>query len=242
VRPVVYDEAILTSRIRYGDADCIIRLFCKERGRIAAFVKNGMLPSKRRGGLLQVPSRARVGLVHSPHSEFYRLNEIDIASYICGFGDSLRGLGWAAYVTELVEAFFAEGETALEFFEVVDQVLQAIASGRTKPEVLRAFELKLLAYVGHLPDLTEAVDCPSQRVAAYDPASGHLLAIAEAGTVPFDEESRLAALELVSAPMTDVPEFNEHVLRQIAKIFVFRLREQKKGPLKSVEFLRELGV
>src|SRR5688572_13274367 len=98
-----YDEAILTSRIRYGDADCIVRLFCKERGRISAFVKNGMLSSKRRGGILQVPSRARVGLTCKPHSDLYRLTEIDMAAYVIGFGDSLRALGWAAYVSELVE-------------------------------------------------------------------------------------------------------------------------------------------
>jgi len=161
---------------------------------------------------------------------------------VIGFGDSLRGLGWAAYVTELVEAFFAEGEKAGEFFEVVDQTLQMIAKGATRPELLRSFELKLLAYVGHLPDLTEAVDYPLQRVAAYDPASGHLLAIAEAGTVEFSEESRLSALELLQASMSQVPSFNDQILRQVAKIFACRLREQKTGPLKSVEFLRELGV
>lgn len=240
--PVVYDEAILTSRIRYGDADCIIRLFCRQRGRISAFVKNGMLASKRRGGHLQVPSRARVGLVANAHSDLYRLSEIDMAAYVIGFGNSLRALGWAAYVAELVETFFAEGDAPGDFFDVVDAVFLAIASGNTRPEVLRSFELKLLAHVGHLPDLTQAVDYPLQRVAAYDPVSGHLLAMAESGSVVFDEEARVAAMTLLNEPIANVTSYGESTLRQIAKIFAFRLREQKKGPLKSVEFLRELGV
>lgn len=241
-RPLSYDEAVLTSRIRYGDADCIVRLFCKERGRVSAFVKNGMLPSKKRGGLLQVPSRARVGLSQNPHSDLYRLVEIDMAAYVIGFGDSLRALGWAAYVAEVIETFFAEGESAPDFFEIVDETLQMIASGNTRAELLRAFELKLLTYVGHLPDFTEAVDNPLQSVAAYDPASGHLLAVAEAGTVAFDESARVSALALLHAPMKNVPSLDVEVLRQIARIFACRLREHKKGPLKSVEFLRELGV
>lgn len=241
-RPLVYDEAIVTSRIRYGDADCIIRLFCKERGRISAFVKNGMMPSKQRGGLLQVPSRARVGLSSHPTSELYRLVEIDLASYVIGFGHSLRALGWAAYVAELLEAFFAENDAPGDFFDVVDEVFREIAAGRTKPELLRAFEIKLLSHVGHLPDLLEAVDYPLQKVAAYDPASGHLLAVAEPGSVAFDEDARQAALMLLTTPITSVPGLAESTLRQIARIFGFRLREQKKGPLKSVEFLRELGV
>ena len=242
MRPLFYDEAILTSRVRYGDADCIVRLFCKERGRIAAFIKNGMVPSKRRGGPLQVPSRARVGLSQNPHSDLYRLAEIDMASYVIGFGDSLRALGWAAYVAELLETFFVEGESAPEFFDTVDEVLRAIAMGHTKAELLRSFELKLLAYVGHLPDFKEAVDYPLQRVAAYDPASGHLLAMSEAGTVAFDEDARVSALALLHAPIANVPSQSVEALRQIAKIFAFRLREHKKGTLKSVEFLRELGV
>lgn len=227
----MYDEAILTSRIRYGDADCILRLFCKERGRVTAFVKNGMKPSKRRS-ILQVPSKAKVGLVANPHSDLYRLAELDIASYTLGFGDSLRALGWAAYVAELIEAFFAEGEPADEFFDVVDGVFREIAKGNTRAELLRSFELKLLAFVGHLPDFKERVDNPLQRV-AYDPASA---------TVVCDEEARLSALVLLEAPIADIPTQSAQVLRQIAKIFSFRLREQTKGPLKSVEFLRELGV
>jgi recombinational DNA repair protein (RecF pathway) len=125
---------------------------------------------------------------------------------------------------------------------VVDDVFRAIAKGHTRPELLRAFELKLLAYVGHLPDLKEAVDYPLQKVAAYDPASGHLLATAEFGTVAFDEDARVSALALLNAPIADVPSQDAQTLRQIAKIFSFRLHEQKKGPLKSVEFLKELGV
>lgn len=242
MRPVLYDEAIVTSRVRYGDADCIIRLFCKEQGRVCAFVKNGLKPSKRRGGILQVPSRARVGLIANPHSDLYRLSELDMAAYVLGFGDSLRALGWAAYVAELIETFFAEGEALPDFFDIADETFKQIAKGHTRPEVLRAFELKLLAYVGHLPDFKEAVDNPLQRVAAYDPASGHLLALAEPGSVAFDEEARVAALTLLEADMADVPSQSEQVLRQIARIFAFRLREHKKGPLKSVEFLRELGV
>ena len=170
-RPVIYDEAIVTSRVRYGEADCIVRLFCKERGRLSAFFKNGMLPDKRRGGLLQVPSRARVGMTPHPHSDLFRLTEIDMAAYVVGFGYSLRALGWAAYVAELLEVFFAEGDESVGFFDVVDEVFREIAAGRTRAELLRAFEIKLLAHVGHLPDLQEAVDCPLQKVAAYDPAS-----------------------------------------------------------------------
>lgn len=240
--PVVYDEAILTSQVRYSDSDCIIRLFCKERGRVSVFVKNGMMASKRRGGRIQVPSRAKVGLVHNPRSDLFRLSEIDVAAYVIGFGDSLRALGWAAYVAELIEIFFAESDSPGDFFSVVDEVYMAIASGNTRAEVLRAFELKLLSHVGHLPDLTEAVDYPSQKVTAYHPGSGHLLALAEPGSVAFGEDARLAAVMLLNEPIAGVSTHTESTLRQISKIFAFRLREQRKGPLKSIEFLRELGV
>lgn len=240
-RPVIYDEAILTSRIRYGEADCIVRLFCKEQGRLSAFIKNGLLPSKKRGGQIQVPSRARVALTRQPHSDLYRLSEVDVASFVMGFGHSMRAFGWAAYVAELLEAFFVEGEACGDFFGVADDTLRAIAGGDTRSEVLRAFELKLLAEVGHLPDLSEAVDC-SQKVAAYDPASGHFLAMAEPGSVAFDDEARQTALALLEAPIAAAPNFDASQLRQISKIFAYRLREQKKGPLKSVAFLRELGV
>jgi DNA repair protein RecO len=241
-RPLEYDEAIVTSLVRYGEADCIARLFCRERGRLVAFCRGGLKPSARRGGILQAPARAHVGLQIRPNSDLASLMQIDLAAHTLLLSSQLRSFGLASYVAEVVELFIPEHEPAFEVFDLLDTMLKEFSVQNTGPAILRAFELKLLAYCGYLPDLTDVVDCPGKSVMAYDSINGHLLASWQPGLVAFDESARQAALSLLCEPLESVQSHSEPVLRMVAQIFYGRLRQHSKGPLRSVEFLKSVGV
>ena len=95
-RPLDYDEAIITSMVRYGEADCIVRLFCAKKGSISAFVKNGLKSSKTRGSIIQAPARAYIGTSCKPNVTLHRLVQVDIASLNFLLSGNLRMWGFAA--------------------------------------------------------------------------------------------------------------------------------------------------
>ena len=221
-RPLCHDEAIIMSFVRYGEADCIVRLFCKEKGRLSAFAKNGLKPSKQRGSVVQAPARAQVGLIMRPQANLSQLVLLDIASHVFSLSDNLRFWGWACYAVEIVELFIPEHEPAPHVFEWLDILLHSFSKGQGSASTLRAFELKLLAHCGYLPDLSDVV---------------------ESIELPqWNESANKAALGLLMSPMDAVPDYDEPTLRIVAGIFLNQLRSHRKGPLRSVEFLKSMGV
>lgn len=218
-RPLEYDEAIITSMVRYGEADCIVRLFCAQKGSVGAFVKNGLRSSKTRGSIIQAPARAYVGTFSKPNVNLHRLVQVEIASATFLLSNNLRMWGFAAYIAELIELFLPIEEPAEAVFKWADNLFTIFAQGLGTASQLRAFELKLLNHCGYLPDLTSAV----HKVAS-------------------DESVRQAALCLLNCSLNESPEYDELLLRQVAAIFFNHLRSFHKGPLRSVDFLKSLEL
>lgn len=211
------DEAFVTSFIRYGDADCIVRLFCREQGRVSAFYKNGMKSSTKRGSAIQAPAKARVDIQSRNNSDLYRLVEIDIAAQTYAWARSLRTLGFTSYLLEITELFLPEHEAAQQLFDALTAALTRLANENPSATVLRAYEIKLLSYCGYLPDLNEAVE-------------------------GLDELALAAARNFCESDLENLPEVDEAILRNIARLFVQQLREHARQPLSSVEFLKNVGV
>ncbi len=223
-RPLEYDEAFVTSLVRYGEADCIARLFCKKKGRLSAFVKNGLKPSRTRGGMMQAPMLAKVGLAISPNRDLARLGQIDVDPMSYAVAGHLQQWGWACYLTEIVEIFVPENDAAEQIFDCYKQAFALLAKGQGTPALLRALELKILHHSGYLPDLSGPVDSATDVC------------------VPFDEPARLAALSLFEADLDALPAVEMATLRVVAQIFWYRLKQLSHRPLRSVQFLKSIGV
>ncbi len=241
-QPVEYDEAIITSMVRFGDADCIVRLFCKNKGRISAFVKNGLKPSKTRGGVMQAPAKATVGLYAKPNSDLFQLTHVDVASHTYSLASNLRGFGLACYLAEISEIFIAEYEQSSDIYCLLDEAYLLLAKNHTGPCLLRAFELKLLALCGYLPELSYSADFPEKAPTVFDPVSGHLLAEGNGNQIPFSVHAQQAAILLAMSPLASLPQIDMDSLRMVGRIFSSRLRQVRSTPLKSIAFLKSVGV
>lgn len=240
MRPLpVFDDAVVTSLVPYGEADVVVRLFTRGRGRVGAFAKGAKRSSKRFSGLT-APARARVGLVERGASDLLGLEELDVDPTLFSLSADPKALGFAAYVVELVERLVPAGVPVPDLWALVDDALGALAARGPDARVLRAFELQLLADAGYLPDLLAAADDPQAPVVAFDPTRSHLLAHAGPETVPFDEAARRAARALLAAPVGSPPDVDDAALRMVGRLFAAHLKRHVDQPLKSVAFLRSL--
>jgi DNA repair protein RecO len=233
------DDVVVCGVIPYGDADCVVRLLGRERGRFSAFAR-GARASKRRFPGLMAPALGRA-IVKSRRGDMLDLVEIDVDSRLMALASDLKAWGFAGYVVELVERFVPEGAPVPDFFAVVEDTLLGLARHGGRAAILRAFELHLLDELGVLPDLGDVTDDPGLPVVAYDPLRGHLLAHEGPGAVPFSDDARQAAMFLLGSDADDAVALpvDDAVLREASQLFAHWLRRQGVA-LRSLEVLRAL--
>lgn len=232
-KPIRYDDALITSIVRFGESDCIVRLFTKNGGRIAVFFKRG-LAMKKGAGSVQALLFSRVGLIEHPQ-KLARLvsSDIDPLNIIpC----SLRVFAYRAYLAELIEKMLPEAERAPDIFDVTKDAYAALLAQGAKPAILRAFELKLLNYCGYLPEF------PSDKgeTIGFDPLSQRFTEVVEEGHYDFSPEAIKLAQSMLIAKVGSI-NYEGSELMMIGRIFHNRLRLMGLGPLKSVDFLKQLS-
>lgn len=232
-------DGVVCGVIPYADADCVVRMLGRERGRFSAFAR-GARASKRRFPGLMAPALGHA-IVKRRHGDMLDLVEIDVDSQLMALASDLKAWSFAGYVVELVERFVPEGAPVPGSFAVVKDTLLWLASHGGRAAILRAFELRLLDELGVLPDLGDATDDPSLPVVAYDPQRGHLLAHEAPGAVPFSEDARQAAMFLLGSDADDALALlvDDAVMREASQLFAHWLRRQGVA-LRSVEVLRAL--
>lgn len=217
------DLVVVTAVVPYGEADAVVRLLARGRGRVAAFAR-GALRSRRRFPGLSAPALGRAAIAPRARAELLELRELDLDPALLPLAVELRALAHAAYLAELVERLLPEAEPAPEIFDLVSSAMRRLAEAGPSSRLLRAVELKLLFHLGYLPDLSDP---------AVDVASG----------VELPEDARLAALALVQAPNLEaLPDVPDALLRPVSRLFAAHLRRQGGGPLKSVQFLASLDA
>lgn len=168
-------DALVLRTINLREADLLIVLFSREYGKLRVMAHGARKPTSRKRGFVQPFCCSRF-LLHKGR-------EIDSVSQCEGlelFPDlpkNLRTLGYASYLADLVENLTAEGEANESVFLLLLQALRLLAGGDA--EILtRAFETRLVSFLGYRPVLQQCVNCSCRPVGAqvgFSAAAGGVL-------------------------------------------------------------------
>lgn len=157
---------MITSLVRYGEADCIARVFTREHGRLSVFCRSAFKPSKKRGSVLQALARGRI--TFKPKAAgLATLSELNIGEYTHALASNLRGFALAAYATELIEVFVPEHDSSSQLFDLLDNFLRQSTSSKISTAQIRAFEFKLLELCGLLSEEEAKVTDLKERAAVF---------------------------------------------------------------------------
>lgn len=230
------DDVVVTGLVPYRDADLVVHLLVRDAGRIGAFARGAQRSKKRFPGLC-APALGRARLRERRGAELWELVELDVDPGVLALASDPRALGHAAYLVELCERLLPEAEPSPEVFDLLVAAFREVSARGARTALLRAFELQLLRHLGWLPDL-QGLAGPA---VAWDAESGRLLTGAAPGSVPFPEDARVAALALLQASLSALPDVGNGTLRAVSRVFASTLARHLTRPLKSVEFLRSLG-
>lgn len=182
--------------VDYGEADRVVTLLTRERGKVSAFARGARASRRRFGGALQpftlltAEARERVG------SDLLGLDAVAVTRGFPALRGDLARIACAGYAAELARELVRDHEPHDELFELLVEYLELLEVGPPRPAALRAFELGALRAAGLMPRLDACARCgaaPGEGPARFDAGQGGVLCQRCAPTAPLGAPSLSAA-------------------------------------------------
>lgn len=158
--PSYNTEVIVTSARRYGEADRLLILFSKDRGRFSAIAKSARKPKSSLRGGSEVFIRATYQLAEGRSLHIVR--QIEIIDAHLGIRENWRRLQMAGHVAEIVNKVSVEKIPDPELYGYLANALKGTSDG-SDDAVIR-FKAEVLNHLGVFPELAGCAACATSRV------------------------------------------------------------------------------
>jgi len=239
-------EGIIIRVRAYGEADRIITMFTRERGKVQAIVKGCRKQKSQKRGVIQLFT----------HGDFvmYSGRSLDTVTQCQAketFGrirEYLDRMAYASYMVELLDGFVNTGDPHEDLFYLSLICLHLLTVD--DPElVIRAFEIRLMGVVGYQPHLADCVVCGTELTGsrvAFSPRLGGGLC---GSCTSHDTQSlfcRMGTINMLKQLVVwdlkrlRVLKMNSETKREIGEIMKRYIDERLEKKIKSADFLQSL--
>lgn len=188
--PVYKAEGIVLRRRTLKEADRLVTLFTRERGKITAVARGARKPTSRLGGRLEPLARVRALLAVGRTLDV--ITQVEVVTGAPPLRADLHVWTHATYAAELVDRSVGEREPLPELFDLLVRSMDLLAQGSPETAgetaaavaepawaqmVVLRFALHLLHHIGYAPRLDACVSCDRPIAAAgwFSPALGGVL-------------------------------------------------------------------
>jgi DNA repair protein RecO (recombination protein O) len=204
-------EAVVLRSFRFGEADRVLHLYTRERGRVGAVAKGVRKTKSRFGGRLEPLSHVELVLHHGRGE----LDTVTGASLVRPHDRSRTDpyrLQVGLIGLEAMLRLFPEQEANERAFTALTRFLDALddlPTSRRRPALdplALAFQLKLLWLSGYLPHLDACVECGGEEsLVGYLPDAGGAVCAAcnRPGTIVLSPDGFVAIGALLRSPLVD---------------------------------------
>jgi DNA repair protein RecO (recombination protein O) len=210
-------EAIVLRSIRFGEADRILHLYSRERGRIGAVAKGVRRPKSRFGGRLEPMFRVNL-VLHEGRGELMTVTSVQTVHTHSALRESRDPLARATEACEAVLRLFDSAEPNQPAYNLLCHelaLLDAQPEMATRAQSL-AFRMKLLLAAGFVPELASCASCGErEHLGAFSAGAGGVVCSAcEAGSFALDAPAHDFLVGALSKPLADAPQAEDRALGQ----------------------------
>ena len=217
----VKTEAVVLRTIRYGEADRVLHLYTRDRGRVAAMAKGVRRTRTRFGGRLEPYFRIAV-VLYEGRSELLTVTSAETVDAHAHLRADARALDSAGRACDAVARFFETAEPHPAVYHLLCNELALLdrepARTATRANQL-AFRLKLLLAAGLAPQLAACASCGErEHLTGFSGAAGGVVCSAcEASAFPLSVEAHTFMAEALGRALADAPAAGERALRQVER-------------------------
>lgn len=142
----------------WGEADRLVTLLTRERGKVRAVAKGARKIKSRKAGHLE--PFTQVALQLAAGRDLPIITQAETLEPHLALRDDLLRTGYAAYVVELVDRFTYEDETeAVGLYALLADTLGRIGAEADPWVAVRHYEMRLLDFLGFRPHLFHCANC-----------------------------------------------------------------------------------
>jgi len=151
-------EAVVLRHADYGEADRILTLFTRQRGKTRAIVKGVRRLTSRKAGHLEPLTYVRLQLAKG--RDMPLVTQAETVDAFLPLRDDLVLTSHASYVIELVDRFtYDEGNDSTQIFQLLTETLARLSASAEPWMAIRFYEMRLLDLLGFRPKLFECAIC-----------------------------------------------------------------------------------
>jgi DNA repair protein RecO (recombination protein O) len=215
-------EAVVLRSIRYGEADRILHLYSKTRGRIGAIAKGSRKPKSRFGGRLEPFFRLDL-MLHEGRSDLLTVTSVATLDGYPRLRCSGPALNAGARACDAVLRLLDSAEPNPPAYNLLCRYLAMLDDPAVERaaslEGALAFRLKLALAAGFAPELASCAHCgEGEHLSGFSGAAGGVVcASCEAGSFPLSEEAHSFMVTAIGSPLAEVPVAEERALRQVER-------------------------
>ena len=206
-------EAVVLRSLRLGEADRIVHLYTRERGRIGAVAKGIRKTKSRFGGRLEPLSHVALQL-HQGSGELQTVTGVDLVRAHNAVREDPYRLNIGLIGAEAMLRLFTEQEKNNRAFTALTRFLDVLDEGGTPASrpaldpLALSFQLKLLWLSGYLPHLTSCAECGAGdgALVGYSPRAGGAVCgacAAQAEALALSAEGIRGCEALLASPLAD---------------------------------------
>lgn len=160
-RPRTYRvEAVVLRRVDFGEADRVLVLYTRDRGKLSAVAKGIRRITSRTAGHLELFTHAEVQLAKGKNLDV--VTQADTRHAYRNLREDLTRTSTAYLVAELADALTEEENEHEELFELLTETFRALEYADDPRLVAAHYQLRLLDVAGFRPVLMHCVLCQSE--------------------------------------------------------------------------------
>jgi len=152
-------RAIVLRVIEFSETSCVVWLFTEDFGKVNALAKGARRPKSAFEGALDLLALIRIVFLRKSSDALDLLTEARLERRFRSAQRELSRLYAGYYVAELLAELTDAGDPHPPLFRAADEALVAIDEGEPLAETILRFELAALREAGHLPSLSQCVQC-----------------------------------------------------------------------------------
>jgi len=248
VSPLLTEALVLRTAVQ-GEADLIVTLFTRERGKLRALAKSALRSHKRFSGQLELFNYLEVSLRASRRPELPILESSNLREDFPALRPCPAKVAAAGLLAEVTEIASGEADPNPLVFGILLQAFRRL-DRETRPEpILWTSLLRLLDRLGYRPALERCARCQkplSERGLGFSAAAGGALCAACAKKTPqaarFPPSTLRTFQQALRLPLERLPRlgFTRGVLQDAAALLPAYAEYHLSRQLRSYQFLRAL--
>jgi DNA repair protein RecO (recombination protein O) len=154
-------EALVIGSMRYGEADRIVTLYTRDRGRFSAIAKGVRRIKSKTGGRLEPFTLVRASF-HTGRGSLYTITGVETLRTFQNVRDQLFRMEEGAGLLSAVRRLFPSEEASGPAFNLLVRGIAQLAESSDRgaaANIVLATRLKLLVLLGYAPEMSRCAVC-----------------------------------------------------------------------------------